>query len=181
MKRALLLGTAIPVLALGLASMVSLPTKLIYNASESAPIGFYWIDQEPISRGDYVYVRVPERVRDFIIERGYLPPDVPLVKRVIGLNGDRICRAGVEISVNGTIVASAKKRDGLGREMPGWHGCHIVTGRTVFLLQEHPRSFDGRYFGPVDRHLIIGRAMRLRPPGGRTIKADPVRGRSSSR
>lgn len=164
MKRALLLGTAIPVLAFGLASVVSLPTKLIYNASESAPIGFYWIDQEPISRGDHVYVRVPKRVRKLVIERGYLLPDVPLVKRIVGLNGDRICRSGTEVFVNGTLVAMAKKQDDLGREMPGWQGCHIVTGRTVFLLQDHPCSFDGRYFGPVDRRLIIGRATPVRFP-----------------
>ena len=35
--------------------------------------------------------------------------------------------------------------------MPDWHGCHILTEQTVFLLQDHPQSFDGRYFGPVDR------------------------------
>ena len=164
MKRALLLGTAVPVLALGLASTVSLPTKLIYNASESAPTGFYWIDEEPISRGDYVYVRVPKRVRTLVIERGYLPPDVPFLKRVVGLNGDRICGDGTEIFVNGTVAAMAKKQDDLGRAMPGWHGCHIVTGRTVFLLQDHPWSFDSRYFGPVDRRLIIGRATPVRFP-----------------
>ncbi|MEQ8694818.1 MAG: S26 family signal peptidase [Gammaproteobacteria bacterium] len=164
MKRVLLVGTAIPVLALGLASAVNLPKKLIYNASESAPIGFYWIDQQPISRGDYVYVRVPERVRRLVIERKYLPPDVPLLKRVVGLNGDRICRDGTEISVNGTVVATAEWQDGLGRKMPDWHGCYIITERTVFLLQEHPRSFDGRYFGPVDRRLIFGRATRVRLP-----------------
>ena len=78
MRPAFLFGTAIPVLALAVASVVSLPKKLIYNASASAPIGFYWIDQRPILRGEYVYVRVPERVRDLVIERGYLPPDVPL-------------------------------------------------------------------------------------------------------
>lgn len=164
MKRVVLLGTAIPVLALGLASAVNLPKKLIYNASESAPVGFYWIDQQPISRGDYVYVPVPGRVRKLVIERGYLPPDVPLLKRVVGLNGDRICRDRTEISVNGTVVATAKLRDGLGRKMPDWHGCHIITERTVFLLQEHPQSFDGRYFGPVDRRLIFGRATRVRLP-----------------
>ncbi|RCK45963.1 hypothetical protein TH25_17120 [Thalassospira profundimaris] len=162
MSRMLLFGTALPVLALAFASVVNLPKKLIYNASESAPVGFYWIDQQSISRGDYVYVRVPERVRDLVIERGYLPPDVPLVKRVVGLDGDRICRAGTEISVNGAVVATAERRDGLGRAMPDWHGCHILTDRTVFLLQDHPRSFDGRYFGPVDRRLIIGRATPLR-------------------
>ena len=164
MNRALLLATAIPVLALGLASAVSLPRKLIYNASESASIGFYWIDQQPISRGDYVYVRVPERVRDIVIERGYLQPDVPLLKRVVGSNGDRICRVGPEVSVNGTVVVTAKRHDGLGREMPVWQGCHMLHERRVFLLQDHPQSFDGRYFGPLDRRLIIGRATRLRLP-----------------
>lgn len=59
----LLFRTAIPMLALAVASLASLPKKLIYNASASAPIGFYWIDKEPISRGDYVVVRVPERAR----------------------------------------------------------------------------------------------------------------------
>lgn len=164
MKCALLFGTAIPALALAVASVDRLPKKLIYNASASAPIGFYWIDHKPISRGDYVYVRVPERVRNIVIVRGYLPPDVPLLKRVVGLNGDRICRQLGEISVNGAVVAIAKSRDGQGREMPDWHGCHILTEQTVFLLQDHPQSFDGRYFGPVDRGLIIGRATRLRFP-----------------
>lgn len=164
MRPAFLLGTAIPVLALAVASLVSLPKKLIYNASASVPIGFYWIDQRPILRGDYVYVRVPERVRGLVIERGYLPPNVPLLKRVVGLDGDRICRVADEISVNGSVVATAKKRDGQGREMPDWRGCHILTKQTVFLLQDHPQSFDGRYFGPVDRRLIIGRATKLRFP-----------------
>jgi conjugative transfer signal peptidase TraF len=163
-KRALLFGMTIPIIALGLASVTSLPTKLIYNASASAPFGFYWIDHEAISRGDYVYVRVPERVRNLIIQRGYLPPDVPLVKRVVGLDGDRICRRNDVVSVNETAVAIAKNRDGRGRKMPIWQGCHILTEHTIFLLQDHPQSFDGRYFGPVDRRLIIGRATRLRFP-----------------
>lgn len=147
---------------MAVASVVGPPIKLIYNASASAPIGFYWIDQRPILRGDYVYVRVPERVRNLVIERGYLPPGVPLLKRVAGLNGDRVCRVGDEIFVNGSVVVTAKRRDGQGREMPVWHGCHILTEETVFLLQDDPRSFDGRYFGPVDRRLIIGRATKLR-------------------
>ena len=164
MRRAVLFGAAIPVLALAIASSVSLPKKLIYNASASAPIGFYWIDQRPIQRGDYVFVRVPDRIRNLVIERGYLQPDVPLLKRVAGVDGDRICRQSDEISVNGSVVASAKRRDGQGREMPDWHGCHILSEQTVFLLQDHPQSFDGRYFGPVDRRLVIGRAAMLSVP-----------------
>lgn len=164
MRRNWLLAAAVSVLALAVASLVSLPKKLIYNASVSAPIGLYWLDNRPIERDDYVLVRVPERVGELVVERGYLPPDVPLLKRVVGLNGDRICRQSDEITVNGLVVASAKRRDGQGREMPDWNGCHILTEQTVFLLQGHPQSFDGRYFGPVDRRLIIGRATRLRFP-----------------
>jgi len=152
------------VLALAVASSVGLPKKLIYNASASAPIGFYWIDLKYVSRDDYVFVRLPERVRKLVEERRYLPPDVPLIKRVVGVAGDKICRRGQEILIDGTTIAVARRSDGLGRELPEWQGCYILSEDQIFLLQDHPQSFDGRYFGPVDRTLIIGRATRLRFP-----------------
>ena len=163
MKRKVLLATALPVLALAVASAVSVPKKLIYNASDSAPVGFYWLDNRPIMRGDYVLVHVPERVRQLVESREYLPPDIPLIKRVAAVEGDEICRSGDEIRINGESVARAQISDGLGRPMPVWRGCHLLHERRVFLLQDHPQSFDSRYFGPVDRRLIIGRATRLRP------------------
>ncbi len=164
MKRGMLLATALPVLALVAASAVSLPKKLAYNASKSAPVGFYWLDDRPIERGDYVFVHVPERVRQLVESREYLPPDMPLIKRIAGVEGDEICRGGDEIRINGESVARAQISDGLGRPMPVWRGCHLLHERRVFLLQDHQQSFDGRYFGPVDRRLIIGRATRLRLP-----------------
>ncbi len=164
MRRLSLLGTAISVLALAIASVISLPKKLVYNASASAPIGFYWIDQERVSQGDYVFVRLPKRIRKLVEERRYLPPDVPLIKRVVGITSDKICRRGQEILIDGVTVAVAQRRDSLGRELPEWQGCHVLTKDNVFLLQDNPQSFDSRYFGPVDRRLIIGRATRLRFP-----------------
>jgi len=164
MRRLLFLGTAIPVLALAVASFVSLPKKLIYNASESAPIGFYWIDNERVSRGDYVLVRVPKRVRKLLETRRYLPPDVPLIKRVVGVAGDKICRRGQEILIDGVSIAMAQRSDRLGRELPEWQGCYTLSNDQIFLLQDHPQSFDGRYFGPVKRSLVIGRAIKLRFP-----------------
>lgn len=164
MRSLLVLGTAIPVFALAVALLVSLPKKVAYNASASAPIGFYWIDNAPIERGDYVLALVPERVRDLVEERGYLPPDVPLAKRVVGVEGDRVCRCGQEILMDGVTIAIAQRADTLGRPMPEWHGCYVLTEDHVFLLQQHPQSFDGRYFGPVSRELIMGRATMLQFP-----------------
>lgn len=161
MKRATLLMASVPVLALGFASVVSLPKKLIYNASESAPVGFYWRDDRPVERGDFVLARVPERVRSLVAERGYLPPDIPLIKRVAAASGDEICRRSDEIFINGERTATVQIADRSGRSMPVWRGCHTLYERRVFLLQDHPQSFDGRYFGPVDRRLIIGRLTRL--------------------
>ena len=90
MRCAFLLGTALPMVALVLASTIGLPKKLIYNASVSAPPGLYWLDGQPIERGDYVLVQAPMRVRALVAERGYLPLEAPLIKRVMGVEGDEI-------------------------------------------------------------------------------------------
>ena len=164
MRRLTLIATGLPVLALVVTSLASLPTKLIYNSSESAPIGLYWIDDRPAERGDYVLVQVPDSMRNLVVERGYLPPDVPLIKRIAGANGDVVCRRNREIQIDDVTVAVAQIRDGSGREMPVWRGCYVLHGRRVLLLLDHPDSFDSRYFGPVDRRMIIGRATRLRLP-----------------
>lgn len=159
-----LAGTALPVLALGAATLADLPVKLVYNASESAPIGFYLVADRRLRHGDLALVHVPEEVRDLIEKRGYLPPDVPLIKRVVGLVGDEICRTQGEIFVDGRRVAFAQTVDQTGGPLPVWQGCETLSADRIFLLQDHPLSFDGRYFGPVDQHLIIGRATHLRLP-----------------
>lgn len=156
------ISISISVTAMAVASAFDLPTKVVYNASASAPIGFYWIDQKLISRGDHVLVRLPKRVRNLVNFRQYLPPNVPLVKRVVGIEGDKICRRGQDILINKITVAVARIEDELGRKLPEWSGCSILGADSFFLLQDHPKSFDGRYFGPIDRALVVGRARKLR-------------------
>ena len=156
-----LVGTFIPVVAIGVASVSDLPTKLVYNASASAQIGFYWIDQVSVSRGDTVLIRLPEHVRELVEFRQYLPPNVPLIKRVMGIMGDKICRRGQDILINNATVVVALNEDDWGQKLPVWSGCTILAPDSFFLLQSHPKSFDGRYFGPIDRTHIIGRARKL--------------------
>ena len=161
MRHFSLIGIFIPVVAIGIASAFDMPTKLVYNASASAPIGFYWIDQVSVSRGDTVLIRLSKHVRELVESRQYLPPDVPLIKRVVGIVGDEICRKEREIMINNVTVAIALIEDDQGRKLPVWGGCTTLGLDSFFLLQNHPESFDGRYFGPIDRTLIIGRARRL--------------------
>jgi len=137
--------------------------RLVWNASASAPLGLYRVAPGgAVARGDMVVARTPISVRGLAARRHYLPANVPLVKRVAGVPGDRICAAGVTITVNGRLLAPRRVRDRLGRPLPWWHGCRTLRDGAVFLLMaEAPDSFDGRYFGPSDARDIIGKASPL--------------------
>ena len=50
---------------------------------------------------------------------------------------------------------------GVKASMPVWSGCLVLGEDQFFLLQDHPRSFDGRYFGTVDTQLIVGKLTPL--------------------
>ncbi len=160
-----LASTAVPVLFLIFAETQNLPTKLIYNGSNSAPPGFYWIEDSLVKRGDYALTMVPGRFKKLMAQRGYVPHDVPLLKQIIAVEGDVICRKDREILLDGLTIAIAKLTDQFGRNLPIWQGCHRLMSDELFLLQDHPCSFDSRYFGPVQRSLVIGKAMKLRFPG----------------
>lgn len=161
MRIATLVLVTISATVLAFATLIELPKKLVYNGSPSSRIGFYWIDDEVPELGDFVLMRAPENARELIETRHYLPPNVPLIKRAVGIGGDEICRHGRNISVNGIGMGIAKSDDIFGRALPIWQGCKILTEDEFFVVNFHPDSFDGRYFGPIDRSLIIGRATWL--------------------
>lgn len=160
--RAVLALTLFGLGLIGLATLARPAPWLVWNASTSAPIGLYRVLPGKPIRGDLVLVRTPSSVRQLAAERGYLPQNVPLVKRVAALDGDIVCAADDVISVNGRVVAERLAHDRLGRPLPAWTGCHLLDDGEVFLLMDGvSNSFDGRYFGPVRRAAIIGRLAPL--------------------
>lgn len=138
---------------------------IVYNASGSAPLGFYRVEQRLPRQGEMAVVEPPRAVELMVVERGMLPMNVPLVKKVAAVGGDVVCRGKIGevgiVTVNGTTVAEAYERDQQGRPLPSWDGClHLVAGE-FFLLQPHPHSFDSRYFGLVLRCDILGVARPI--------------------
>jgi conjugative transfer signal peptidase TraF len=158
---AVLSATALGVALLSVGPLIHVPTKLVFNGSGSAPIAFYRVQSGPVSKGDLVVVRLPDWAERLVEERGYLPPGVPLIKRVVASKGDTVCRLGRKISVNFDDVAEVLDTDSEGRAMPSWFGCWRLERGQYFLLQDHPRSFDSRYLGPIDGSLIIGKAVPI--------------------
>ena len=133
---------------------------LIWNATPSVPVGLYRVQSDSRPKlTDIVVVRPPDELAWFLADGRYLPRGVPLLKHVAALGGQRVCRAGLVIIIDGVRVAEALPRDRRGQPLPVWTGCVVLAREQVFLLNaDRPDSLDGRYFGPLDRSTIVGRA-----------------------
>lgn len=136
---------------------------LVWNVSASVPIGLYAV--RPIgvlAVTDLVVARSPEPVARWLDERRYLPTGAPLIKRIAGLSGQKICRDGLAVSVDGIVMALAQTRDHAERPLPVWRGCFTLLSGEVFLLNwDEPASLDGRYFGAFPIESLVGCAAPL--------------------
>ena len=159
--RALVFGVTVLSVLSTSATLVPTP-RLVWNASTSVPIGFYWRVAGRPSRGDLVLARAPLWARRLAAERRYLPLNIPIIKRVAAVAGDVVCASGDAISIDGRAVAHRLSSDRMGRPLPSWEGCETLGAGEFFLLMpEVPDSFDGRYFGVTERRDIIGRLVPL--------------------
>lgn len=133
----------------------------IWNASASVPIGLYRL--RPARRfhvTELVAIQPPEPLATFLDLNGYLPVGVPMLKRVLAVPGQTVCRNGLTISVDDITVGEARNRDGRGRPLPKWQGCRLVIDGELFLMNwQSDDSLGGRYFGFIPASAVIGRAL----------------------
>ena len=156
------LKASVAALALMVASYIAFPKFLIWNTSPSMDQGLYWItSQSNFEHGEIVAAEPPNNVAIMMGQRGYLAAGLPIIKRIVAMDGDNICRIGNAVSVDGKPVAEARDYDRLRRSLPVWQGCTALKEGEVFLLGDSPDSFDSRYFGPVSRVQIWGRAVPI--------------------
>ncbi len=155
--------TYFSVMGVAVVAFVPTPLKLVWNVSASAPVGLYAI--EPARRPnvtDLLAITPPAALARFMVERGYIGPGVPLMKRVAALPGQEICRMDRIITVDGVAYGEALERDRIGRPLPVWRGCRRIAQGELFLMNfDVPDSLDGRYFGPLPASTVIGRAVPL--------------------
>jgi conjugative transfer signal peptidase TraF len=155
--------TVLAIVSIALVATIAVPTNarlpwLIYNASGSAQLGFYGVENRTPSRRDMVVVRNHQKTPR---EPWFPARGVPLLKRAIAVGGDQICRFAGVVYVNGIVAAEALDHDREGRPLPFRRGCARLFEGHFFVVQPHPYSFDSRYFGPVSDCQIIGVARPL--------------------
>jgi conjugative transfer signal peptidase TraF len=139
------------------------PLVVVWNASQSVPVGLYLVTKASPRVGDLVALRLPPVIAAFAARRGYLPTSAYLVKPIAAVAGDLVCRFGEQVFVRGGLAAPAKAADDDGNAMPAWEGCRVLRTGEVIVLADHPASFDSRYFGPLDTTSIVGRVAFLWP------------------
>lgn len=139
------------------------PPLLVWNVSPSAPMGLYRLSPSATIRaGDMAVTWVPPVARELAAQRYYLPSNVPLVKQVAAIEGDRVCAIGTDISVNGKWIVSRRIQDGKGRLMPRWQGCsELFPGDLFMIARDQPQAFDGRYFGVTRARYVVGKAVLI--------------------
>lgn len=120
--------------ALAWAAFVHPLPRLIYNPSDSVPVGWYRVeplDHRPdsmsraLSVGSIVLVPLPSDAAALAARRGYLPLRVPLLKRVGAVAPQHVCIVAGQVRIDGVPVAAALPADQLGRCHPGSHAAAL--------------------------------------------------------
>lgn len=112
-------------------------------------------DLHDVHRGDIIVFKGPEQAEGQVKD---------LIKRVIGLPGDTVEAHDGKVYVNGTAINEPYLGNGITtgplepQKIPPHH--YWVMG------DNRGNSKDSRFFGPIDKSLIIGRAfVRVWPIG----------------
>jgi type IV secretory pathway protease TraF len=133
---------------------------LIWNASESVPIGWYHVTKRQPVIDEIAVIKPAEWVEIYASARSYLPLQTPLLKPVRAIERSVVCRVGRYIFIDGKLAAKAKYLDTMHRMLPVWKGCRTLKFDEIFVLGLHRDSFDSRYFGPINRTQVLGIAVR---------------------
>jgi type IV secretory pathway protease TraF len=152
--------------AVAVAAMVMKPLfdpvpLVIWNASNSVPIGWYFVAKRQPNLAEIAVIRPPEWVEIYASARGYLPLHTPLLKPVRATKNSIVCRFGRYVFINGNVTVQAKYLDKNHRVLPIWKGCRTLEPDEIFVLGMHRDSFDSRYFGPVNQTQVLGTAVRV--------------------
>ena len=135
------------------------------NTTKSIPVGLYWTSSAPVEKGAYVMFCPPHAdVFDDARERGYIGAGFCpggygyMMKRVLAAEDDAVNITDDGVRVNGEPLplSAPLKTDKAGRALPRYSAQAFTVGSSELLLMSDVSgtSFDGRYFGPIERSQI---------------------------
>lgn len=155
------IGVCLAGVALLFAASLNARDVLLLNESASMPRGFYMRDSGAVDRGAIVTVSAVNAAPAESLRRHFTARGHRFIKRVAAIGGDRVCGLSDRLLINDRVVAIRKEHGADGRALARWNGCVTLDADHVLLLGNTGNSFDGRYWGPINRNLIEGVWRRL--------------------
>jgi conjugative transfer signal peptidase TraF len=136
------------------------------NTTPSIPLGVYQLSNEPLVTGSYVlFCPPPAPVFAMAKARGYVGAGFcpggygQLMKRLVAAKNDRVTINAEGVVVNGQRLPLSKliKLDGGSRPLPHYAKSWVLGSDEVLVMSDsNSGSFDGRYFGSIQRAQIVG-------------------------
>ncbi len=164
------------VIIVGIVAFIVASLHLTFNYTDSLPVGFY--SASPLAgnvqSGDIVEVCAPQEIARFGLLRHYLGKgscssgSAYLLKIAAATAGDRVLLRREGVFVNGKRLPGSRTlvKDRLGRSIPRVHlGTYLLEADQVWLWTPNPHSWDSRYYGPVRKANIAGKAKLILPIG----------------
>ena len=108
-----------------------------------------------INRGDIVVFKSPANVAAQCQD----PPEAYLVKRVIGIPGDRLRNKGSKIFVNGKLLKETWRHSTSFGPQNIQPNELVPEGQYYMMGDNHAESCDSRYWGTVPAASIIGKVV----------------------
>lgn len=130
------------------------------NISGSLPGTFYRVTGNRNPRvGDFVTFCPPVVVPALADANPWEPScagKVPLIKEVAAVAGDRVVVSERGVSINGRLWPESRpKTRGMdGRPLPSAVGVYTLRPGEIWVMGEHPDSYDSRYYGPITVRAI---------------------------
>jgi conjugative transfer signal peptidase TraF len=139
------------------------PTFII-TTSPSMPAGLYLIDYDiHLKRGDIVVFRLPPSLQREMNSRPWFQKGIRYLKTIGAIGGDAFCVTADRVTIRDKTSLPLFMEDSEGHPLPHLPtGCRTVPEHSFLPTSSYsPRSFDGRYYGPIDVRFIEGRATAL--------------------
>jgi conjugative transfer signal peptidase TraF len=138
-----------------------LPKTLGYclNLTPSEPAGIYRLVPGGAERGALVWLQQPMGPEASMLHR-YAPAKIPLIKRVAAIPGDTVKLERSGVLVNGTPWPDSAQltRDAEGHALYAFpFGIYRIAAGQLWVMSQHPRGIDSRYFGQVPESSVISR------------------------
>ena len=129
---------------IGLVDSPSIYTKLVMYKKIN-PLG---IKFDIIKDNLYIF--------EFPKDTSYYKKGTEFVKYAKCLPGDKLEVKNLKYYCNGKYIDKARTKDSKGREVKPFVFNGIIPENKIFMYAPHPKSYDSRYWGFLDKNKIKG-------------------------